>query len=67
MLGVRLSTSLHALTFWDSKHKQKREATGYHEQAVRDTAAETEKGKGLLINTIISNVMNSALMSGRPF
>lgn len=51
MLGVRLSTSLHALTFWDSKHKQKREATGYHEQAVRNTAAETEKGKRLLINT----------------
>lgn len=51
MLGVRLSTTLHALTFWDSKHKQKREATGYHEQAVWDTAAETEKGKRLLINT----------------
>ena len=51
MLGVILSTTLHALTFWDSEHKQKGEATGYHEQAVRDTAAKTEKGKRLLINT----------------
>ena len=36
-----------ALTFWDSKDKQKGKTTGYHEQAVWDTAAETEKGKRL--------------------